>query len=111
MAQMMKKVAKDSVQVNSGAVYNETKTLLAADTTEYILPYKNVTAIVADITGDGSLWFTMSSPVDIIAGSAVYYEWWWWFWIFGINLGTTGFRVVWGSGTVVATVTVRTSNS
>lgn len=107
-SQAMTKVAVDDVQPDSGAVYNETKTLTAGDATEYIFPIKDIITILPGITGDGKLWFTFSSPVVIEAGTAVYYEW---NESDEINVGATGFKVVWTSGTVVATVTVKTRNS
>ena len=107
-SQVMTPVNLDSVQPNSGAVYNETVELTAEDTTEYKLPIKQIFSIAADIVGDATLWFTISSPADIDAGNGVYYVW---DGVSNINFGVTGFKMVWGSGTATVTVTVKTFNS
>jgi hypothetical protein len=104
----MEEVGHDSSNPGSGSVYHKKVVLTAADTIDaYLLPFRKIYTIGADINGDGTLEFTIDSPKNIIDGNAEFIAW---DEVSPINLHATGFRVIWNSGTVTAKITVKSDN-
>jgi hypothetical protein len=104
----MEEVGHDGLHPGSGSVYHKKIILTELDTfIAYLLPFRKIYTIGADIDGDGSLEFTIDSPKTIEDGNAEFIAW---DEVSPINLHATGFRVVWNSGTVTAKVTVKSDN-
>lgn len=104
----MTRVAMDERNADTGAVYHETISLTEALSNVYLIPFGQVYAIAAYITGSGTIEFSNDSPETIESGSPVFIAW---DGVSQINLALTAFRVTRSAGTVVAKVTVKTAEA
>lgn len=94
---------------NGGAVYHNTITMTEGDYSAiYRLPAGEIYAIVASLSGTGSIEFTLDDPATFAGGSPAFVAW---DGLSNINKAVTGFRVAYTSGTVVAKVTVKTAEA
>ncbi len=77
---------------------------ISADSDVYLLPVAGIHSIGVDIVGDGVINFTID-PHEVVAEGAA--SWHQWDGVSQINPSVTAFQVIYGSGSVTFTVTVR----
>jgi len=102
----MERAAMDTVHPNTGAVYHTVIELADSEASdEYILPVQAIYGIAVEITGNGTVSFTIDPPEVIEAGTATYVAW---NGTDAISLAVTGFKAVSVSGAVTVRATVKT---
>ena len=100
---------RKSAPTTGGALYIEEIVLTTGSLSDaFTFPFIEVIGVVLQVTGDGTIEITADSPDKMEDDTASYTEW------DGsskVNLAVVGFRVTRSSGTVTATITVKTSSN